>query len=328
MLTLNASASLMMYEMNGYIDMDLVQLGLKLGTCGLLLLTILIPTVALPVAFYFCAFVLQVCRWFYPPSQDGVNSQQYLNAVRTVFGRISYLVARIWHGYEIVGLENIPKDGPALLIGYHGEVVFDYTYFVPNSYLQSGRFCYTVLNKKFFNMPGLKGFIEACRITPRSYETCVQILQNKHLLVITPGGNAEQTFGGPYYDVVWGNRTGFARLALETKVPIIPVFTENIREVCRNIYPGRRILEFLKERRLRVLPFYGFFPVKLRTYVGKPIEYDPDNTTPQELAALTVKGMEYLIKQHQRLPGSLVLGLMDRFYDSRKAETPAEESED
>jgi hypothetical protein len=33
------------------------------------------------------------------------------------------------------------------------------------------------------------------------------------------------------------------------------------------------------------VPIYGFFPVKLRTYIGKPIEYD-ESRTPDELKEL------------------------------------------
>ena len=33
------------------------------------------------------------------------------------------------------------------------------------------------------------------------------------------------------YSVEWGKREGFAHVAIDAKVPIIPVFTENIREV-------------------------------------------------------------------------------------------------
>lgn len=45
------------------------------------------------------------------------------------------------------------------------------------------------------------------------------------------------------------------------------------------------ILRSLYERiRLPVVPLYGGFPVKLRTFVGEPIPYDP-NTTAEQLTA-------------------------------------------
>ena len=36
----------------------------------------------------------------------------------------------IWHGYEVVGLDNIPESGPALIVYYHGALPMDYIYLV------------------------------------------------------------------------------------------------------------------------------------------------------------------------------------------------------
>lgn len=34
----------------------------------------------------------------------------------------------IWHGHEVVGLENIPDEGPALIIYYHGTLPIDVSF--------------------------------------------------------------------------------------------------------------------------------------------------------------------------------------------------------
>ena len=77
---------------------------------------------------------------------------------------------------------------------------------------------------------------------------------------------------------------GFATVAIEAQVPIIPVFTQNIREAFRSIRIGQTFFRRIYERiKLPVVPIYGGFPVKLRTIVGKPIEFDP-TITAEELA--------------------------------------------
>ena len=60
-----------------------------------------------------------------------------------------------------------------------------------------------------------------------------------NLLGIAPGGAYECFFGDTSYPILWGNRwgcspghpprQGFAAVAIAAGVPIIPVFTENIR---------------------------------------------------------------------------------------------------
>ncbi|MEE6463964.1 hypothetical protein FKM82_006115 [Ascaphus truei] len=62
--------------------------------------------------------------------------------------------ATIWHGYEIHGLENIPDEGPALIVYYHGALPVDYYYFVAKVILLKGRTCQTVGDHFLFKIPG------------------------------------------------------------------------------------------------------------------------------------------------------------------------------
>ena len=69
-------------------------------------------------------------------------------------------------------------------------------------------------------------------------------------------------------------------MAISAGVPIIPVFTENIREVTLSLAgrmnTGRSLWENLYEStKLPIVPIYGLFPVKLRTHLGKPIHPTP-----------------------------------------------------
>ena len=64
------------------------------------------------------------------------------------------------------------------------------------------------------------------------------MLRKGHLLGIAPGGGYEAQLGNPDYRVMWKQRSGFAAVAFEANVPIIPVFTENIREAFVNMQTG------------------------------------------------------------------------------------------
>ena len=92
---------------------------------------------------------------------------------------------------------------------------------------------------------------------------------------------------------------GFAKVALEAKVvslrqrvcikflsfnlskfqPIVPIFTQNLREAFRTVSLGKRLwLKMYQWCKLPIVPIYGGFPVKLRTFVGQPIPYDQSLT--------------------------------------------------
>ncbi|KAF7246131.1 Transmembrane protein 68 [Varanus komodoensis] len=100
-------------------------------------------------------------------------------------------------------------------------------------------------------------------------------------------------------------------------LPIIPMYTQNVREGFRVF--GRTILSrWLYEYvRWPVLPPYGGFPVKFRTYIGEPIPYDP-NVTAVELAIKTKAALRSLIQKHQQIPGNICDALKERFHKEKK----------
>jgi 1-acyl-sn-glycerol-3-phosphate acyltransferase len=141
----------------------------------------------------------------------------------------------IYHGYEIQGLEYLPRNGPALIIYYHGAIPIDMYYFVARIYLKYDRLIYTVGDRFLSKLPGWKIIAQALKVSPGTVSSCVETLKRGNLLSISPGGVYEAQFGNHYYELLWQNRMGFAKVALEAKVPVIPMFTENLREGFRNV---------------------------------------------------------------------------------------------
>ena len=121
--------------------------------------------------------------------------------------------------------------------------------------------------------------MEVFKVIPGTVSSCSAILNEGDLLAIAPGGVYEAQFGNEYYELMWRNRLGFAKVAIQAKVPVIPMFTQNIREGFRSVQWGYHIWHWLyTHTRLPLVPIYGFFPVKMKTFIGKPIPYDPENT--------------------------------------------------
>ncbi|XP_049681748.1 transmembrane protein 68-like isoform X2 [Accipiter gentilis] len=188
------------------------------------------------------------------------------------------IYARIWHGYELHGVENLP-EGPGILVYYHGAIPIDYLYFLSRLFLWKKRLCLSVAD---------------------------------HFVFRLPGGVREALFSDESYRLMWGNRKGFAQVALDAKVPIIPMYTQNVREGYRMFKERRFFRQLYESTRLPFTPPYGGLPVKFRTYIGDPIPYDP-NITAEELVEKTKTAIQTLISKHQTIPGSIWKALLERF---------------
>ncbi|XP_042110163.1 monoacylglycerol/Diacylglycerol O-acyltransferase isoform X2 [Ovis aries] len=214
-------------------------------------------------------------------------------------------------------MEKIPEEGPALIIFYHGAIPIDFYYFMAKIFIHKGRTCRVVADHFVFKIPGFSLLLDVFCAIHGPREKCVEILQSGHLLAISPGGVREALMSDETYNIVWGNRKGFAQVAIDAKVPIIPMFTQNIREGFRSL-GGTRLFRWLYEKfRYPFAPMYGGFPVKLRTYLGDPIPYDP-KITAEELAEKTKDAVQALIDKHQRIPGNIMSALLERFRNKEK----------
>eukprot|EP00095_Tigriopus_kingsejongensis_P000366 maker-scaffold319_size207808-snap-gene-0.25 protein:Tk00366 transcript:maker-scaffold319_size207808-snap-gene-0.25-mRNA-1 annotation:"GI15521" len=242
-----------------------------------------------------------------------VEEHDLAKAGREIVATIWDFQGWIWFGYEVKGLENIPTEGPALIIYYHGALPIDYYYLVAKIILQKQRGVHSVVDRFLFKIPGMGTFLKVFNCTPGSVEICVAELNKGNLLGLAPGGVYEALFGDHHYELMWKKRTGFARIALEAGCPVIPVFTQNVRESFRAFQYFTRIFTYLYEKtRLPLVPVYGGFPVKLITHVGVPITLDP-GTSPEE-ARITLKtAVEDLIDESQECPGSIFRAFCERF---------------
>jgi len=299
------------YQFNpsDYLDIDF--LGWLIWLFTPIMITFLLPMIIV-LLLYMSALIIHVYR--YRHRLKDAYARDFLDGARYTVAAMWEGVGWIWNGYEMHGMENIPKTGPALLVYYHGALPADYYFIMAKIYLNQQRMIRTVGDRFLFKVPGWKLMMDVLRVIPGSIQSCVQILNEGNLLAIAPGGVFEAQFGDEYYKLLWGNRIGFAKVAVDAKVPVIPIFTENIREAFRTLSCGRTWIRKLYDKyRLPFVPIYGFFPVKLRTYVGKPIPYDP-SITAEQLAERTATSIEDLIHQHQRIPGSILMSLIQRVY--------------
>ncbi|XP_070603869.1 DGAT1/2-independent enzyme synthesizing storage lipids-like [Erythrolamprus reginae] len=277
----------------------------------LLVLILLMHCLSLLVLSLFYAFTFYFYIWKkkYNINEDIYN--ELWTKLRQRLANLVILFAKIWHDHEVIGMENLP-EGPGLIVYYHGAAVIDYAFLVAKIYKETGRKLYSVMHCFFYLVPGIKLCLGVIGGIEGKKTHCDDVLKRGNLLGIAPGGLREQNFSDENYNLEWSTHRGFAQVALKNKVPIIPMFTENIREAYRtfgNSWLSKWLYNHLP---FFVLPVYGGFPVKLRTYIGEPIPYDP-NITAKELAEKAKIAMENLRNKHQKLPGNILRALLERF---------------
>ncbi|XP_012559442.1 DGAT1/2-independent enzyme synthesizing storage lipids [Hydra vulgaris] len=246
-----------------------------------------------------------------------VWSEHFWNSARLSVCTFINLLAKYWHAHDVVGLENIPDKGPALLCIYHGTLPIDVYYILAKLQLSKRRRLKVVVDHFLFRLPGLKNLLEVFGCFTGPATECVRTLRKGHLLAILPGGVREAIFATDEYDLKWNNRQGFAKVALASRVPIIPVFTTNSRESFKVVKCVQGIFQKVYETtKIPLVLYYGGFPVKMTTYFGPKIDYDL-NMSPKEVSDLCADAISNMIKEYQRTPGTVIGGLKDRWLPQR-----------
>jgi 1-acyl-sn-glycerol-3-phosphate acyltransferase len=233
------------------------------------------------------------------------------------FGHALDRFGRVWNGYEVRGLQAIPADRPVLLVAYHGFFPVDGWYLTARYWLETGRVIRSLGDRWLFQMPGLSRFLRHVGSVPGNRKDAVRLLREGNTVFVSPGG-VREALAGPrdHYNVLWGKRLGFAHVALEAGVDLVPVFTENIEEVYRAPGSSTAPFRWLYERtRWPLVPIVGMgmlpWPVKLRTWVGERVQHDPRDT-PEQLRDRARMALQTLMDRHQGPPPRLARGLWAR----------------
>lgn len=203
-------------------------------------LTPVIVTFLLPLVFVALIYITFLILFIYKLHRQVIlkaatTDRNFWDFGRKLCAAIWDAHGRIYHGYEVIGIENLPKDGPALIVYYHGAIPIDMYYFCARVCLQLDRQVYTIADRFLFKLPGWSLIADVFHVSAGTIQSCTNILKDGNLLAISPGGVYEAQFGDHYYELLWQNRLGFAKVALNAKIPIIPFFTQNLREGFRQV---------------------------------------------------------------------------------------------
>lgn len=190
------------------------------------------------------------------------------------------------HDYRCLGLHHLPA-GPALLVGYHGRPALD-SFLLLALMAQLGRPLRGVAHRVWFDTPGVAGFARGLGLLSGQASALEAVLRAGEPVLLLPGGTRECFRSSRVlYQLDWGQRQGYARLAVRLGVPVLPFAATGVDELYRIYGDGYRISKALTGTDLlplclpmgcRGLPLWPFFPVQVHQRIAPPIypESGPD----------------------------------------------------
>ena len=165
--------------------------------------------------------------------------------------------------FDVAGTENIPRTGPAILVGNHR------SYFDIPAMIQmmrpTGRTGRVLAKKELFDVPvvgalatALGGIaVDRGHGGTESFAQAVVSLEGGEIVCILPQGTIPR--GRKFYDPVLKGRTGAARLAAITGAPVIPFGIWGSEHVWPRSSPVPRMLNLTH-------------PPTVRVRVGRPVD--------------------------------------------------------
>ena len=171
-------------------------------------------------------------------------------------------VSDVYHRGEVRGLENIPAEGPVLLVGNHsgGTMIADTFVFAQAFYDFFGpdRVFHQLAHDLVFMVPGIRALLQPYGTVPASPDNMREALARDAALLVYPGGDHESYRASwRSSEIDFAHRKGFVRLALELGVPIVPVVAIGGQETALFLGQGQRVAQALrldKRLRLKVAP--------------------------------------------------------------------------
>ncbi|WP_030168286.1 MULTISPECIES: 1-acyl-sn-glycerol-3-phosphate acyltransferase [Actinomycetes] len=190
-------------------------------------------------------------------------------------------LARLYHRMETDQRAPTPT-GPVLFVANHGfGGVFDLNVLAfASAYEQTGdRRSVTVLTHQIAWTLGLGRIVEWFDATPANHGAAIEALRAGRHVVVFPGGDIDGFKSwSERNQVLFAGRSGFARLAMEADVPIIPVVTAGAGESLVVFSGGRRLARLTgldKLLRLKSFPMSLSIPWGLNVGLVGLLPYIP-----------------------------------------------------
>jgi len=169
---------------------------------------------------------------FPPQLQDNPAARNEISTTELTIPR-SRIASVVWHVLDLAGkverpvfvdIHNVPTQGPFLLVGNHQLFALqDVPYLVRGLRVLRGVRIRGMTDTFQFTVPVWRSWMAGSGGVPGTRENCAALLAAGEPVLVFPGGAREvYKRRDQRYQLLWGKRTGFARMAIAAGCPIIP----------------------------------------------------------------------------------------------------------
>ena len=165
---------------------------------------------------------------------------------------------------RVAGLENLPADGPVLVVGNHSCL-----FYMPDAWVVAQALirrrgleqpAYALAYDLLFSMPAVGPFLRRIGAIPAGGREAEEALAQDAAVLVYPGGDVDACRTWRHRNRIdFGGHAGFVKLALRTGVPVVPVVAYGSHDAVVVVSRGDALARLLGLPRVRV----NVFPILL-----------------------------------------------------------------
>lgn len=195
------------------------------------------------------------------------------------FMSLSALLYRKYFRVKCTGIEHVPARGRAMLVGNHsGGVAYDGAMVITSCLLEMDppRLAQAMAEKFIDRTPFFAMWASKCGQFPGLPENAVRLLSDDRLLLVFPEGarGTAKLYSERNTLVEFG--TGFMRLAMQTRSPIVPFGFKGGGEAMPTVFNAEKLGKLLGVPYIPVTPYLAPVPLpaQLSVRYGAPMVFE------------------------------------------------------
>lgn len=236
---------------------------------------------------------------------------------------------------KVYGIDNVPTER-ALLVGNHNTLSVDAPLLVAELW-ERGRMVRSLGDHAHFKVPGWRDVLTQVGVVEGTREITSELMRRGELVMVFPGGGREvNKRKNEQYKLVWKNRLGFARLAIQHGYPIVPFASVGAEHGIDIVLDNESILmapvQFLAKnvlgtpdgpplvRGVGLSPvprperqYYWFGePIETAQFQGQEADDNVARKVRESVAAAVERGIELMLAEREADPNRSVVGRLLR----------------